>query len=700
MDPSVSQPEQAAPSADSLAEANQALQDAQWAEQAGLLDKAVTEYRKVVGICPGVFEVQNNLANLLLSLGRPREALEPARAAHALKPGDPLVNANLGQALARSQMPEPAIPCLRAALAAHPAAHELREALADCLLEIGRVDEAVAVFNEVRARANDDPPLLRLMAAFYYRARRGADAEQCYLRMLELAPRRAATYNDLSQLYVDFAQFGKAREMALKGLEVEPGAAVLWNTLANSQASLGMATEALDSYRKVLELSPKLAPAHSNMLLSMHYSSEIDPRELVAEHRRWAQMHAPPEMAAREFTNTPVPGRRLRVGYLSPDIRRHSVAFFLESLLDHRSRGDFEFYCYALVKTPDEITRRLSGKFDHYQNVVDLGDREIADLIRNDQVDVLVDLAGHAGTVHAAVLAYKPAPVVVTYCGYPDTTGMTTVDYRLTDWISDPPGVEPDYTEQLVRLPNGFLCFRPPEDAPAVGQAPGLARGHATFGSFNREFKVSQKAFDLWCEILKAVPSAQMLMKSVAGADPQARAHQLGQFERRGIDPARVRLVGFLAHQRDHLASYRDVDIALDTFPYHGTTTTLDSLLMGVPVITLAGFNHASRVGVSLLTQAGLEELVATSAGDYVSKAVALALDLPRVNRLHGELRRRLLTSTLCDAPRFARNYEYALRGMWYRWCRDRGAPLTAAQAAAAEFDFTALGEQPGQAAG
>jgi protein O-GlcNAc transferase len=418
----------------------------------------------------------------------------------------------------------------------------------------------------------------------------------------------------------------------------------------------------------------------------------ISPEEIFAEHQNFGRVHAPPSIANRSFPNTPDPGKRIRIGYLSPDIRKHSVAFFLEPLLDFRDRERFEVYGYGAVKTPDDVTQRLRAKFDRYRSVDDVPVPQLAALIKGDELDILIDLAGHAGSLQTAVLGFKPAPVQVTYLGYPDTTGIAAVDYRITDWLSDPPGAEARHTEQLVRLPQGFLCFRPPDDLPGIGEPPCLSRGYVTFGSFNREFKASQTILDLWCRILLAVPGSRMLMKSIAGADPATREFQLGEFERRGVSRDRVQLVGFISSQAEHLAMYRDVDIALDTFPYHGTTTTLDSLLMGVPVITLEGRNHAGRVGVSLLTQVGLTGNIARTEDEYVTRAVELAGDPRRIAGLHGSLRQRLLASTLCDGPGFSRKYEFALRGMWLNWCRAQGASLSAEQEAQAAFDFPALG--------
>jgi protein O-GlcNAc transferase len=671
-------------------EANLALRDAEWAEKAGLPDRAITAYRQVVALFPAVWEVHNNLANLLLDLGRSAEALESAQAAYALRPADPLVNANVGRALLKLDRPGEAIAHLRLALQANPGMHELRDMLARAFLDAGRLDDGAAVFAEVEAVAAGDFALLQLMSRFYHRIKRGADAERCLLQMRALNPVHPPVYADLAHLYIDFGEFSRAIQVARDGLRLVPDSAPLLNLLAISQTSHGLVDEALQSYRRVIELAPNNALAHSNLLLTLHYPSEIDPAEIFAEHQHFGRVHAPPALATRSYSNPPEPQRRLRIGYLSPDIRKHSVAFFLEPLLDYRDREAFEVYGYGAVKTVDAVTDRLRSKFDVYRSVFNMPNPLLAQAMKADQIDILIDLAGHAGSEYAPTLGYKPAPVLATYLGYPDTTGIEAVDYRISDWMADPPGAEAYNTEQLVRLPDGFLCFRPPEDLPAIGAPPGIARGHVTFGSYNREFKVSRKALDLWCRILLAVPGSRLIMKSVASGDPATRERQLGDFERRGVERSRIDLVGFIPEQKDHLAMYRDIDIALDTWPYHGTTTTLDALLMGVPVITLSGYNHASRVGASLLTHTGLQEFIAHTDDDYVAKAVALAGNPAQLAALHDSLRGRLLASPLCDGPGFLRKFEFALRGMWLNWCRAQGVELSPAEAAQAAFDFSA----------
>jgi predicted O-linked N-acetylglucosamine transferase (SPINDLY family) len=667
------------------------LQEAQWAERNGLPDRALGDYRKALAVSPALADAHHGVARILLSLNQPAESLDSAR--RALEHGGNVgaISAIVGQAHLRLGQIREAVPALRQALEQAPGHHALRGQLAEALVQLGLGDQAVAVFLAVEHRFANDVGFLAAMGAACRRAGAAVLAERVYLRLLELAPQREATYDDLAQLYMDHTQYSKARDIAEKALQLNPNQPALWNTLGLAQTSLGMVREAIASYRRVLAIAPNMATSHSNLLLTMHYITDFGPAELAEEHRRWGRLHAPAALATRAFRNAPQPGRRLRIGYLSADFRRHSVAFFFESLLDHHRRADFEVFCYGEVRSPDDVTARIRQKADQYRSIVGMHDRQVADLIRTDAIDVLVDLGGHTGASRIAVLGYKPAPVQATYCGYPDTTGIEAVDYRITDGLADPPGVEDGYTETLCRLPGAFLCYRPPQPLPALRPAPSQSGKPVTFGSFNREFKVSDATYDLWCRILRDLPDSSIVIKSIAGSDPGIRQRQLREFERRGVTAERVQLLGFIADQLGHLESYRNVDIALDTYPYHGTTTTLDALVMGVPVVTLAGYNHASRVGVTLLTQMGLEEFIAKTPDDYVAIAVGLGSRPLRITELHDTLRERLLMSALCDGPGFMRGYEYALRGMWSNWCRAQGVALTADQRTMAAFDFGPL---------
>jgi predicted O-linked N-acetylglucosamine transferase (SPINDLY family) len=363
----------------------------------------------------------------------------------------------------------------------------------------------------------------------------------------------------------------------------------------------------------------------------------------------------------------------LRVGYVSADFRQHSVAFFIEPVIEAHDRRGFEVICYSNVAWPDAVTMRMRKLADQWRDIARRCDEDVAEQIRRDGVDILVDLAGHTDGNRLLVFARKPAPVQVTYLGYPDTTGLRTMDYRLTDAYADPPGeTEPYHSEELVRLARCFLCYRPATESPEVGELPALAAGTVTFGSFNSFAKVTEEVMGAWSRILLAVPESRLVLKAKGLGQAEARERAGEVFERHGIAPQRVEMTGQSESFVEHLRAYQCVDIALDTFPYNGTTTTCEALWMGVPVITLAGRSHVWRVGMSLLSNAGLPELIAATLDDYVAAAARLAGDVDGLRQMRRGLRQRLGASALTDAAGFTRRLEEAYRGIWANWCAGR----------------------------
>jgi protein O-GlcNAc transferase len=430
---------------------------------------------------------------------------------------------------------------------------------------------------------------------------------------------------------------------------------------------------AVTAYRQALTLDPDFADAHSNLLLCLHYRPDVDAAELFAEHQRWGEQHGAP-LAAMIAThaNARDPKRRLRIGYVSPDFRAHSVSHFIAPVLAHHERRHFEVYCYYNAHQVDATTERLKGLADHWRNIAHLTDAEVAALIGQDGIDILVDLAGHTAHNRLLLFARKPAPIQVTYLGYPDTTGLATIDYRLTDALTDPPGAsERFHTEALVRLSQGFLTYQPSAESPPVNALPTLGGDQITFGSFNNAAKLNTAVIALWAQILRALPHAHLILKAAQLGDADTAERFRQRFAEHAIAPERLQILGAFASEGDHLKAYHGIDIALDPFPYNGTTTTCEALWMGVPVITLAGQTHAGRVGLSVLTQAGLSELITPTPEAYVERAIELAKDLPRLQALRQGLRARLAASALCDAHGFTQALETAYREMWERYCSE-----------------------------
>jgi predicted O-linked N-acetylglucosamine transferase (SPINDLY family) len=360
------------------------------------------------------------------------------------------------------------------------------------------------------------------------------------------------------------------------------------------------------------------------------------------------------------------PERPLNIGYLSPDFCTHSVAFFIEEVLAHHDRKKVKVFCYSNTPGADDFTQRFQELADHFRDIRPLSDDAAAEMIRKDKIDILVDLAGHTRNNRLLVFARKPAPVQLTWLGYPDTTGLSTMDYRLTDAIADPEGAaDHRHSETLVRMPHGFLCYRPAGEFYPVSKLPMLNAGGVTFGSFNNNSKISLPVITAWAAILKRVPESRLKLKSRSFGDSGSRKAILEEFETHGVPAERILFEGYRLSLKEHSLLYSTVDIALDTFPYNGTTTTCEALWMGVPVITLSGDCHVSRVGQSILTHLGFEEWVGKSLIDYVDRAVALACDPERLGEIRASLRGRMIDSPLLDAIGFTAVLEGTFRSMW-----------------------------------
>jgi protein O-GlcNAc transferase len=424
------------------------------------------------------------------------------------------------------------------------------------------------------------------------------------------------------------------------------------------------------AYRKAVSIRPDHARTLSNLLFCLNYDDKLTNAELLAAHREWDERYGHEVPRPTSYANERAPGRRLKIGYVSPDFRAHSVAYFLEPLLKAHDHQAVEVFCYAEVARADRVTEYLRGFADHWLITVGLSDDELTERIRGDGIDILVDVAGHTADNRLRVFARKPAPVQATWLGYPNTTGLSAIDYRIVDAVTDPPGQADAWaSEKLLRLDGGFICYGGLEGAAPPAPPPCLTTGHVTFGSFNNPGKISNATMDAWASLLERLPDARLLLKGKSFTDPTACALYRARLAERGVAAERVELMATVPSAAAHLAVYDRVDVALDPFPHNGTTTTCEALWMGVPVVTLRGDRHAGRVGASLLGQIGLTDLLANSVEEYIEIAAALANDRSRLADLRRSLRPRMEASPLCDSRAFARKMEAAFRSMWHRWC-------------------------------
>ncbi|MHC4743855.1 MAG: O-linked N-acetylglucosamine transferase, SPINDLY family protein [Planctomycetota bacterium] len=555
-------------------------------------------------------------------------------------------------------------------------------AWATSAVESGRLDWA-----EDRSEACDVEPVLRVFqeepskAGFVFRlaevlgkAGRVEEAERCYNKLLEAGP-NALVSSKLGCLCEYGGRLSQALEHHKRAVQAEPQRPEVLANYARALMETGEMNEGIQLLRRALSGMPDNAQARSNYLLRLHQMPQLDRRMLFDEHKQWGWLHAPTNLAATNHQNDPQPDRKLRIGYVSPDFRRHSISYFFEPLLDGHNRRDVEVYGYGNVEFPDQITERLAGKFDCYRDIRDMDDDAAAQLIRRDKIDILVDLAGHVGDNRLLVLARRPAPIQVTYLGYPDTTGVEAIDYRFTDALADPPelGAQGFCTEELLYLGDGFLCYRPPDFAPPISSLQAEKEGYVTFGSFNNNCKINDTTIHLWAGVMRSCADSRLLLKLKGGDDPCIGGRYLERFEKAGIVRGRIEIHGWKP-PAEHMQTYHRMDIALDTYPYHGTTTTCEALWMGVPTVSLVGQCHASRTGLSILTRVGLEFFAARTPEEYVAKAIALAGNVPALAQIRRTMRARIATSGLCYSKGFAARVEAACRRMWHRWCRQRGS--------------------------
>lgn len=642
------------------------------AQQRGQHREAIALIEKALAKKPDAFVFHRNLGTALLAAGEAARAAEAHRTALRLRPEFAEAHHSLAEALRALERPAEAETHYRMALALKPGFAFARNGLGLALAAQGRFSEAEATYRAALAEAPQFSQAMVNLAQALERQNRPKEAEAEYRKALALDPASLAALVNWGNLCKDDGRTSEAMALYRKALARHPDASPALNNLANLQKDQGMVEEALALFRCAIAREPGFGNAHSNLLLTLHYAPGPSPEEIFAAHRAWGERFPPPR---RDHANTPEPGRRLRVGYVSPDFRRHPVAAFIEPVLAAHDKSRVEIFCYAVHLKPDKVTARLKGLADHWREIGALDAQAAAGMIRADGIDVLVDLAGHTANNRLPVFALKPAPVQATYLGYPDTTGLPAMDWRITDAVADlPDEAERLHTEKLMRLPDTAFCFRKPPGAPDVGPLPMIAAGHVTFASFNMLAKVHPALVARWAAILRAVENARLILKAAPFRDEGTRAHYHRMFADHGIAAARVELRGYIPSAAEHFALYNRVDIALDTDPYNGATTTCEALWMGVPVVTLAGRGHVGRVGATILTDLGLGALIAASPEDYSARAAALARDPARLAALRADLRPRMAASSLTDAPRFTRALEGAYRVMWRTWCAGTSA--------------------------
>jgi predicted O-linked N-acetylglucosamine transferase (SPINDLY family) len=602
----------------------------------------VESYRRALQIDPGFADAHRDLGNVYSDLGQHELAAASFRRAIEIQTDCSELYSNLGNALKELGQYDAAVASYGRALELNPAYSGAHNNLGNALKELGQIDAAIS----------------------------------SYRQALQTDPGFAEAHCNLGVALSDLRRFDDAVACYCKALELKPDHAWAHCNLGNARKDLGQLDQALACYRRALQIKPDFADAHSNLLFTLNYRSDQSAAALLSEARRYGDSVARRARASESWSNPADPARRLRVGLVSGDLRDHPVAYFIEGVLAalaSTASERIELYAYSNHFHEDAFSAKIKQSCRNWLRAKALSDEQLAQRIRNDGIDILIDLSGHTAHNRLPMFAWKPAPVQLSWLGYFATTGVAAIDYFLADPWTLPHAEECNFTEKIWRFPQSRLCFTPPAELIEAGPLPALLNCHISFACFNDLAKINDSVIAVWARVLAAVPNSRLLLKARQLADPVARQDMLDRFARHGIAAARLLLEG-PSSRIDYLQTYRQVDIVLDTFPFPGGTTTAEALWMGVPVLTLAGGGFLSRQGVGLLMNAGLPEWVASDVEDFVARALTHASDLPALAALRGRLRQQVLCSPVFDAAGFAQHFESALRDIWVGWCDEQAA--------------------------
>jgi predicted O-linked N-acetylglucosamine transferase (SPINDLY family) len=641
----------------------------------GKMEDAESCYRQALWLEPANADALNNLGSLLLSTGKLSEAIEYFQQAVRTDPEHARARHDLGEAHNRLGLAfvqhkdwDRAAACFRSAIQADPTHAQAYQNLGSALCDLGQFPEAIGLFQEALRLQRDSAQVYCNLGIALTNLRNFAEAENYYRQALRIKPDFAVAQNGWGVALSLSGKPAQAQVHYQRAIEFDPQYTDAYCNLGNAFQDQGKIDEAREAFLQAVRLQPD---HRSNYLMCLNYLPEADPDFIVAEHSRWGMPARTPPALVQSLTRQRRPDQALRIGYVSPDFRSHVVAGFLEPILRHHDPRRVEVFGYAEVLYADAATLRLQALCRGWHRTCGRNDDQVAEQVRADGIDILVDLAGHMAGNRLGVFARKPAPVQVTYLGYPNITGVKTIDYRLSDAVADPPGEPASESEMLFRLPGCFCCFQPPEQAPEINPLPALRNGRITFGSLHKLAKLNGSVFDVWSAILQAVPSARLLVCHHTLED-ETKERLARELRARTAAFDRVELRRIAAPSGDspiHLPVYGEIDISLDPFPWGGHGTACDSLWMGVPVITRYGAAHPGRMVASVLTSVGLSDWIAVTPAKYLELAVRWAGDLSRLAELRLRLRDRMKGSPLCDGQGFARKLEEAYRLMWRRKC-------------------------------
>ncbi|MDP9172422.1 MAG: tetratricopeptide repeat protein [Planctomycetota bacterium] len=636
--------------------------------QANRLAEAEAIYRQILAEEPNNAKALHLLGLIAYQTGHFPMAVELFRISIQEAPANAEARGHLGLALMRMNQIDQAISAFRHAVLIQRDLASAHNNLGNALLQRGLLDEAAESLTLAMALSPESPEGYTSMGNLYYARKQLGEAIAAHRKAIALRPVYAEAHNNLGNALSAAGQTDEAAAELQRAIEIESGFAEAHSNLGNVRRERGEIAEALECFSRASELT-NFDGFHSNYIYCMHFDPRFDTPAICKELGRWNKIHAEP---VRQFilphANDRNPKRRLRIGYVSPDFREHVVGWNLLPLLREHDHEQFEVFCYSSVSCPDGITAKLAARADVWRNLVGIDNTTAADIVRRDQIDILIDLSLHSANHRLPLFALRSAPLQFSYLGYCGSTGLSAIDYRFSDPHIDAIEWEALYSEKTIRLPRTYWCYQPGGPAPAVNALPAQSAGHITFGCLNSFAKVSGPAIDLWIRILSALPGSRLILHAEEGSHQQ---RLLNQFEKSGVNTDRVE---FIVKQpfAQYLRNYGRIDIALDPFPYGGGITSCDALYMGVPLVTLEGNTATGRGGKSILSNLGLSRFVAKDPEEYLRVAVHLAGDLSALANLRSGLRALMEQSPLMRATEFARDVERAYREAWQRWCGAR----------------------------
>ncbi len=648
--------------------------------------EAANWYKQVIANAPTNAKALCGYGISLVNCGHIPEGLDALKQAISIDPANHILYFNYGFLLHKTGKSEEAKAAFEQALNIKPGCVDALYGLGNIYTDYGMMKKAREYFRKAtELEPNYYAPYSAI--GFTWLNEHISKAIEFYKHALSINPYADDVLMRLGEAQQRIGEIEEANKSHRNAININPRNPAHYFSYSNLLISEGLITDAIKCCQKCLELDSQHHRAYSNLLMSLHYVNTISPQEIFNLHKDYAKFYCPKLDTKNTFNNiAPDPEKKLRIGFVSADFRRHSVSYFLLPLLKELENYNIEVIGYSNVRTPDDMTEQIRKHCGNWQNICGVSDEQAAEIISEDRIDILIDIAGHTADGRMLLFGKKPAPVAVTWLGYPDTTGLSAIDYRFIDKLTDPvkeltvkrqDGTESSFTpdqlcsEKLIRLDDCFLTYEPPQDTPEVSPPPFEKNGYITFGSFNNLAKLSDQTIQLWAGILTKMPESKLILKSRGLDDEFLKDLVIKRFAHFQIPAQQLEFSGFALTNQQHMQMYNSIDIALDTTPYNGTTTTCEALWMGVPVVTFPGSTHASRVGLSLLTAAGHSGLITKTPEEFVNTALKLAKSPEQLRSFRSNSRQHLAKSILMNHKGFARNFFNALRQIWTEYCQN-----------------------------